>query len=80
VAVPRAVVSRAGAAGVVVTGAPTSASHMPSPSGGSPYPVAGGPYPQGAGDSTRWWLMTMGVVLLPAVLAALPFRHVRRRH
>jgi hypothetical protein len=46
----------------------------------SPYPIAGEPYPQGAGDGTHWWLLTMAVVLLPAALAALPFRHVRRRH
>lgn len=54
-----------------------------SPSGAQAYalPQPGGePYPHGAGGgAARWWLLTMAVVLLPAVLAAVPYRTFRRR-
>jgi hypothetical protein len=43
-------------------------------------PPAAAPRRHGAGDgAARWWLLTFAVVLLPAVLAAVPFRGVRRR-
>ncbi|WP_031515465.1 hypothetical protein [Streptomyces sp. NRRL F-5123] len=60
--------------------APGSASHVyPTPSGTDDFalPQPGGePHPHGAGGgAARWWLLTMAVVLLPAVLAAVPYRY-----
>lgn len=51
----------------------------PGTAGYTPPPLADEPYDRDSGAATRWWLMTLGVVLLPAALAALPYRHTRRR-
>lgn len=60
---------------------PTTTAPGPAGTAGyAPPPMADEPYDRGSGAAARWWLMTMAVVLLPAALAALPYRQIRRRH
>ncbi|WP_329173548.1 hypothetical protein [Streptomyces sp. NBC_01477] len=51
----------------------------PAATAGALPPLADEPYDRGSGDAARWWLLTMSAVLLPALLAAVPFRPARRR-
>lgn len=58
--------------GAHVSPSATDTFALPQP-GGEPYPHGTG------GGAARWWLLTVAVVLLPAVLAAVPYRTSRRR-